>query len=141
MVQDDVSSGDQTTVDAIGKATEAIEYIEPARGHLYAFHQLSGRADVPFEDSAVRLAEAGHRDEAAPPWRSLVGRDVLEGRWTFEIVERFDDDYYDVARSEVAHLEQARGGGRRHAHEEELRRQRRAQRRPRGTVRVAAHSD
>jgi hypothetical protein len=95
-------------------------------GRLYAFHQLIGRADVLFEESAIRLTEAGHRDEAALLWRSLVGRDVLEGRWTFEIVERFDDDYYDVARSEVAHLEQARGGGRRHAHEEELRRQRRA---------------
>src|SRR5207244_3129201 len=53
---------------------------------------------------------------------------VLEGRWTFEIVERFDDDYYDVARSEVAHLEQACVGGRRHAHEEALRTRRRAQR-------------
>jgi hypothetical protein len=51
-----------------------------------------------------------------------------EGRWTFEIVERFDDGYYDVARSEVARLEQACVGGRSHAHEEELRRRRQAQR-------------
>ncbi|MDP9336733.1 MAG: hypothetical protein M3Q30_25950 [Actinomycetota bacterium] len=68
-------------------------------------HQLIGRADVLFEESAVRLAEAGHRDEAAPLWRSLVGRDVLERRWTFEIVVRFDDDHYDLADSEDAHLE------------------------------------
>jgi hypothetical protein len=128
MVDDNVSSSDQATVDAVGKATEALEYVERARGHLYAFHQLIGRADMLFEESAVRLAEAGRRDEAAPLWRSLVGRDVLEGRWTFEIVERFDDDYYDLAHSEVASLEQACVGGRRHAHEEELRRQRRAQR-------------
>jgi hypothetical protein len=53
---------------------------------------------------------------------------VLEGRWTFEIVERFDDDYYDTARAEVAHLEQLLVAGRRHAHEEELRTARRAQR-------------
>ena len=128
MVHDDVSSSDRATVDAVGKATEALEYVERARGHLYAFHQLIGRADVLFEESAVRFAEAGHRDEAAPLWRSLIGRDVLEGRWTFEIVERFDDDYYDVARSEVARLERACVGGRRHAHEEELRQRRRAQR-------------
>ena len=127
MVHDDVSSSDQATVDAVGKATEALEYVERARGHLYAFHQLIGRADVLFEESAVRLAEAGQRHEAAPLWRSLVGRDVLDGRWTFEIVERFDDDY-DVARSEVAHLEQACVGDCRHAHEEELRTRRRAQR-------------
>jgi hypothetical protein len=82
---------------------------------------------VLFEESAVRLAGAGHRDEAAPLWRSLVRRDVLEGRWIFEIVERFDDDYYDVARSEVAHLEQVSEAAR-HAHEEEFRIRRRAQR-------------
>jgi len=33
------------------------------------------------------LAQAGHREEAASLWRTVVGRDVLEGRWTFEIVE------------------------------------------------------
>ena len=115
-------------MDAVGKASEALEYVERARGHLYAFHQLIGRADFLFEESAIRLADAGHRAEAAPLWRNLVGRDVLEGRWTFEVVERFDDDYYDTARSEVARLEEALVGGRRHAHEEEMRKGRRAQR-------------
>src|SRR5436190_24214227 len=37
---------DSETVDAVGKATEALEYVERARGHLYAFHQLIGRADA-----------------------------------------------------------------------------------------------
>ena len=129
MADEDVQRSDAVaTVDAVGKATEALEYVERARGHLYAFHQLIGRADFLFEQSAILLAAAGHRAEAAPLWRSLVGRDVLEGRWTFDIVERFDDDYYDAVRSEVAALEQALVGGRRHAHEEQLRQQRRAQR-------------
>ena len=128
MSDGDASSIDRAMVDAVGKSSEALEYVERARGHLYAFHQLIGRADFLFEESAIRLTDAGHRAEAAPLWRGLVGRDVLEGRWTFEIVERFDDDYYDAARSEVARLEQALVGGRRHAHEEELRKGRRAQR-------------
>jgi hypothetical protein len=128
MSDGDASSIDRAMVDAVGKSSEALEYVERARGHLYAFHQLIGRADFLFEESAIRLTDAGHRAEAAPLWRSLVGRDVLEGRWTFEIVERFDDDYYDAARSEVAQLEQALVGGKRHAHEEELRKGRRAQR-------------
>ena len=124
----DAPSSDGATVDAVGKASEALEYVERARGHLYAFHQLIGRADFLFEESAVGLTDAGHGTEAAPLWRNVVGRDVLEGRWTFEIVERFDDDYYDTARSEVARLEHVLVGGRRHAHEEELRMARRAQR-------------
>ena len=32
------TSDDPETVDAVGKATEALEYVERARGHLYAFH-------------------------------------------------------------------------------------------------------
>jgi len=97
------------------------------RGHLYAFHQLIGRADLLFEESAIHLAAAGHREAASSLWRAVVGRDVLEGRWTFEIVERFDDDYYFTARSEVAQLEAALVAGRRHAHEEDLRSRRRGQ--------------
>lgn len=130
MTDDEVPSSDADTVDAVGKATEALEYVERARGHLYAFHQLIGRADFLFEESACRLDDAGHREEAVSLWRNVVGRDVLEGRWTFEIVEGFDDDYYEAARAEVLRLEQRLVGGRRHAHEETLRRRRRGQHPP-----------
>jgi hypothetical protein len=120
-------AGDPQTVDAVGKASEALEYVERARGHLYAFHQLIGRADFLFEESARWLAQLGHQDQAASLWHNLVGRDVLENRWTFQIVERFDDDYYDTVRSEVRGLEDSLVGGRRHAHEEALRRRRSAE--------------
>jgi hypothetical protein len=113
------------TIDAVGKATEALEYVERARGHLYAFHQLIGRADFLFEESSLQLAESGHHEEADSLWQNVVGRDVLEGRWTFEIVERFDDDYYQAAHTEVLRIEQRLVAGRRHAHEEALRQRRR----------------
>jgi hypothetical protein len=129
-MNDGDTSNDPDTVDAVGKATEALEYVERARGHLYAFHQLIGRADFLFEEAAHRLAALGHRDAAAMLWRNVVGRDVLEGRWTFEIVEHFDDDYYDTARAEVLRLEQELVAGRRHGHEEALRRRRREERPP-----------
>jgi hypothetical protein len=119
------TEGQTETIDAVGKASEALEYVERARGHLYAFHQLIGRADFLFEESARSLAQLGHRDQAGSLWHNLVGRDVLENRWTFEIVERFDEDYYDAVRSEIRSLEQSLVGGRRHAHEEALRRRRR----------------
>jgi hypothetical protein len=119
---------DTATVDAVGKASEALEYVERARGHLYAFHQLIGRADFLFEQSALGLAAAGRHAEAASLWRNLVGRDVLEGRWTFQVVEGFDDDYYDAARAEVTKLELGLVDGHRHAHEEQLRERRRTQR-------------
>jgi hypothetical protein len=130
MVNGEDRRSDPATVDAVGKATEALEYVERARGQLYAFHQLIGRADFLFEEAALRLSEAGYRDEASVLWRNVVGRDVLEGRWTFEVVERFDDDYYQAVRLEVLRLEQRLMGGRRHAHEEAMRDRRRAEHPP-----------
>jgi hypothetical protein len=128
MINSQNEDGATTMVDAVGKATEALEYVERARGHLYAFHQLIGRADFLFEQSALGLAASGRHSDAASLWRNLVGRDVLEGRWTFQIVEGFDDDYYDAARTEVIRIEAVLVGGRRHAHEEQLRERRQAQR-------------
>ena len=124
------AADDGDTVDAVGKASEALEYVERARGHLFAFHQLIGRADFLFEESARRLAELGHGDEASSLWRNVVGRDVLEGRWTFQIVEGFDDDYYTAARAEVVGLETRLVEGRRHAHEQAMRTRRRHERPP-----------
>ncbi|HWN27988.1 MAG TPA: hypothetical protein VNP37_13555, partial [Actinomycetospora sp.] len=37
---------DEGTVEALGKLSEGMEFVERARGHLYAFHQLSGTADL-----------------------------------------------------------------------------------------------
>ena len=37
-------------VAAVGKMNEAVEMIERARGHLYAFHQLTGYADELLDD-------------------------------------------------------------------------------------------
>lgn len=123
-------SAETETVDAVGRASEALEYVERARGHLYAFHQLIGRADALFEESARRLAAEGHGVDAASLWRNVVGRDVLDGRWTYQIVEGFDDDYYSVARSEVTRLEQSLVDNRRHAHEQAMRERRRTERPP-----------
>lgn len=49
----------ESVTGAVGKATEALEYVERARGQLYSFHQLIGRADFLFEESALGLAAAG----------------------------------------------------------------------------------
>ncbi|MGX1762850.1 hypothetical protein ACWIGW_34845 [Nocardia brasiliensis] len=52
------------------------------------------------------------------------GRNVIPGRWTFQVVEEYDDTYYHRFRDWEA---QARRftGGQRHLHEAELKRQRR----------------
>lgn len=119
---------DGATVDAVGRLTKALETTERARGHLYAFHQLAGESDRRVEEAMHLLREAGHTAWADRLETELFGRNVLEGRWTFQIVEGFDDDYYDTARAELTRLEAILVGGRRHAHEEQLRERRRTQR-------------
>ena len=113
------------TVAAVGKLSEALEWIERARGRLYDFHQMMGRADFLFGDAADALDDAGHTVEAEMVRRDIVGRNVLDGRWTFQIVEEFDDLYYDAVRRCDAQICAQLMDGRRHVFEAELKEQRR----------------
>ena len=116
---------DDATVEALGKLSEALEVVEEARGLLYTFHRRSGEADFKLGDAVDLLRAAGHVALADRIDRELVGRNVLEGRWTFQVVEEYDDTYYSlfkeldrVARDQLA-------GGRRHLFEAELKEDRR----------------
>src|SRR4051794_26616529 len=77
---------DDTTVEALGKLSEALETTERARGHLYSFHQLTGHADLQLDQAVELLRAAGHHRLADVVDEELIGRDVLPGRWTFQIV-------------------------------------------------------
>ncbi len=82
------------TVEAVGKLTEALETVERARGHLYSFHQLTGSADLKLDEAAALLREAGHDELAEAVTGRLIGRNVITGRWTFQLVEEYDEGYY-----------------------------------------------
>lgn len=46
-------------------------------------------------DEAVELlGTAGHAALAGHIEREIVGRNVIDGRWTFQIVEDYDDNCY-----------------------------------------------
>ena len=82
------------TVDALGKLSEALEVVEHARGLLYGFHRLSGTADLALGEAIELFREAGHDEIADDLATDLQGRNVLAGRWTFQVVEEYDDGYY-----------------------------------------------
>jgi hypothetical protein len=117
------------TIEAVGKLSEGFEYVERARGHLYSFHQLMGRADFLVEEAADLLREAGHGELADKLARELVGRNVLDGRWTYQVVEEFDDTYYDFFR-DVERESRDLTGGIRHLFEARMKEQRRSQGHP-----------
>ncbi len=51
---------DDATIEAVGAMSEALEYVERARGELYSFHQLWGHADLLLGEACDKLREAGH---------------------------------------------------------------------------------
>ena len=111
---------DDATVEALGKLSEAFEVVEDARGHLYRFHRLTGTADLALGDAVDLFRAAGHTDLADRIDRELVGRNVLEGRWTFQVIEEYDDDYYATFRRFEREAREALVGGRRHLFEAEM---------------------
>ena len=116
----------EETIEGVGKLSEAFEYIERAKGHLYSFHQLMGRADFLVGDAAEILRKAGHDEFADRLAEELVGRNVLDGRWTFQIVEEFDDTYYEFFRG-IERESRELTGGVRHLFEARMKEQRRTQ--------------
>ena len=50
---------DQATIEAMGKLSKAFETVERARGRLYDFHQLTGKADMDLDEDVQAFREAG----------------------------------------------------------------------------------
>jgi hypothetical protein len=117
---------DDLTVEALGNISEALEAVEIARGHLYAFHRLSGTADLTLGKGVDQLREAGHTELADRIERELVGRNVLQGRWTFQIVEEYDADYYATFQRLDREAREALVDGKRHLYEAEMKEDRRS---------------
>jgi hypothetical protein len=113
------------TVEAVGKLSEALETVERARGALYTFHQLMGHADAQIGEAVDQLRSAGHGRVADQLDTEIVGRNVLSGRWTFQVVEEFDDGYWSVLRGQEKAVRQELLSGVRHVFEAEMKRDRR----------------
>lgn len=111
--------------EAVGRVTEALETIERARGHLYSFHQLTGRADLQLDEAVARLHDIGQADLARHISSELMGRNVLPGRWSFQVVEEYDDGYYRCFKETEQLVRTRLTDGHRHVHEMALKQRRR----------------
>ncbi|WP_225823381.1 hypothetical protein [Streptomyces naphthomycinicus] len=126
---------DDRTVEALGALSKALETTERARGHLYSFHQLTGGADLELDRAVRLLREAGHPEWAEKVEAEILGRNVIPGHWTFQLVEAYNDTYYrpflELERSVVSELAQ----GRDHLYEAEMKEARRTPGHPDHTAR------
>ena len=103
-----------------------LEEWEAATAGVIPLRVLTLRSEIAKPLLSEGLRRAGHTDLADRIDRELVGRNVLQGRWTFQIMEEYDDGYYAtfkelerVARDELV-------GGRRHLYEAEMKEDRRS---------------
>ncbi len=117
---------DDATVEALGKLSEALEVVEHARGLLYGFHRLIGSADLAAGEAVEMLRAAGHVELADRLADELIGRNVAEGRWTFQVVEEFDDGYYGTFKDLEREARESLAEGRRHLYEAEMKESRRS---------------
>jgi hypothetical protein len=111
---------DDATVAALGKLSKAFEVIENARGLLYQFHRMSGTADLTLQEAIEDFRAAGHEDVAEILDDVLVGRDVLPGMWTFQIVDAYDETYYRVFKGMDEWATDRFAGGTKHVFEAEM---------------------
>jgi hypothetical protein len=119
---------DDLTVQALGKLSEALETLERVRGHLYSMHQLTGTADFQLDEAVSKFMQAGHPKVAERIQRELIGRNVIPGLWTYQIVEAFDEGYYADFRAVEKDARDELAQGRRHLYEAKLKEQRHTQR-------------
>jgi len=116
---------DDVTVEALGKLSEALETVERVRGHLYSLHQLIGEADFKLDEAVSLFMQGGHTKIAERIGRDLIGRNVVPGHWTFQLVEEFDDGYWSEFRAVEKDARDRLAGGRRHLYEAQLKERRR----------------
>ncbi|MFE0798612.1 hypothetical protein [Streptomyces sp. NPDC058812] len=123
------------TVEALGSLSKALETTERARGHLFSFHQLTGTADLELDRAVALLRKAGHVEWAERVEREILGRNVIPGHWTFQIVEAYDRTYYQEFRDLVRAAEERLAEGREHLYEAEMKEARRTRNHPDHTAR------
>ena len=116
---------DDNTVQAVDTFTRALETIEVARGHLLQWHRLTGTGDTQLTESVAQLRASGHDALADRVETELVGRNVIDGRWTFQVVEEYDDGYYADWKAMEHDVRHELVEGKRHLFEAEMKEDRR----------------
>ncbi len=72
-------------------------------------------------DEAVQaFREAGRPEVADRIEQQIIGRDVVAGQWTFELVEGYEDDYYRPFADLERWARDTYAEGRRHLYESQL---------------------
>jgi len=114
----------ETEQEALHRVTLGMEWLHRAHGHLLAFHHNVGHAMDHFAAAEPLLREAGHVDLADAIRAEYLPRGVVdENRWSYDVVEDFEDGVLaDMDAFETTVREQLADGQRHVAEREQERR-------------------
>lgn len=95
MAVDEHASGQpptETEQEALHRVTLGMEWLQRAHGHLLAFHHGVGHAMDHFAAAEPLLRDADHTDLADAIRDEYLPRGVVdEDRWSYDVVEDFED--------------------------------------------------
>lgn len=100
----------------------AVEHVHRAYGYLLGFHHRIGHAMDAFAAAEGTLREAGHDDLADELRDRHLPAGPVDDRWTYELVESFEDGFLAAVASFDERIREDLSGGRRHVAEAEQKR-------------------
>jgi hypothetical protein len=107
---------------ALHDLTLGIEHLHRAYGHLLAFHHEVGRGMDEFDRARERLRDGGHDAHADRLRDEVLPAGVVGDRWSYEVVEAFERDLLEGARTVQRGIRDDLSDGMDHVHERRQRR-------------------
>lgn len=122
--KDVAESLSETEVEALHEVELGVEHLKRAHGHLISFHHAVGRGMDHLADAETALRDADYPDLADAIRDDHLPRGVIEsthpedqGRWSYDILETYEDAFLDDILAFADHVNDAVAGGRRHVKE------------------------
>lgn len=123
----DASDLTEAEIEALHHLQLGKENVHKAHGHLIEFHHKIGRSMDHFDEAASLLAASGS-EEAADDLRAVMDLGVVPGRWSWWVVDQFEDHFLETVLGAEREVRATVGGesSRRHLAEREMERDARA---------------
>ncbi|EMA43225.1 hypothetical protein [Halococcus saccharolyticus] len=116
-MDDEPTDLDGTERAALHDLQLGIEHLHRGYGHLVAFHHQVGRGMDRLDDAREKLRTSGHDEWADVLRDDLLPAGAVDGRWTYEVVEAFADEFLTPAAEFETGVRDVLADGRRHVTE------------------------
>ncbi|WP_459194768.1 hypothetical protein [Halosimplex sp. J119] len=121
MAIDDETPGADLTdceVEALHEVELGLEWLRRAHGKLVEFHHNTGHAMEHLDEAETLLRESGHDDLADEIRERHLPRGVVDDhRWSYDVLESFEDDFMADVTAFAEHTRADLADGRRHVAE------------------------